>query len=242
MDIQARRDVTITQLQTGGDARVKDNCTVLTAAASQATVIDTTSYPVASQDGLYITVTVDGGTAQRVDFVGALTTAAHLIAAINAQITGAYAYADGAQVRITTESWGATSSVAVDVGTSAMTYTTASDLGTGGLVRGSVCTYNPATGIWIPYTDVTATDGTEMPRGVFVGEDIDPHVLAAGNVANQVMAIGGPVEYGDNVIVFHNGVALTDEITNQNITVEGALASIGIFIESVDFVSQLENA
>ena len=49
-------------------------------------------------------------------------------------------------------------------------------------------------------------------------------------------------EYGDNVIVFHNGVALTDEITNQNITVEGALASIGIFIEYVDFVSQLENA
>jgi hypothetical protein len=241
MDIQARNDVTITQLQTGGDARVKDDCTVLTAAASQATVIDTTSYPVSTQNGLYITIAVDGGVAQRVDFVGALTTAAHLIAAINAQITGAYAYADGGQVRITSESWGATSQIVVDVATSDMTFTTASDLGTGGLVRGSVMTYDPATGIWIPFTDVTATDGTEMPRGVFMGEDIDPHVLAAGNVTNQVMCIGGPVEFGSNAIVFHNGVALTDEITNQNITVEGALASIGIFIEAVEFISQLEN-
>lgn len=242
MDIQARNDVTVTQLQTGGDPRVKDDCTVLTAAASQATVIDTTTYPVASQNGLYITVAVDGGAAQRVDFTGALTTAAHLIAAINAQITGAYAFADGAQVRITSETWGSWSSVAVDVGTSAMTFTTASASGTGGLKRGSVMTTNPATNVWQPLTDVTATDGTEAPRGVFVGETIDPHTLAAGNVANQSIAIAGPVEYGSNTIIFHNGVALDDEITNQNITVEGALASIGIFIEAVDFISQLENA
>lgn len=242
MDIQARNDVTITQLHTGGDPRVKDDCTVLTAAASQATVIDTTTYPVASQDGLYLTIAVDGGAAQRVDFVGALTTAAHIIAAINAQIAGAYAYADGAQVRITTESWGATSSVVVDVATSAITFGTASDLGTGGLVRGSVMTTDPATNIWVPLTDVTATDGTQFPRGVFEGPDIDPHELAAGNVANQKIAIGGPVEYGSNTIVFHNGVAIDDEITNDNITVEAALASIGIYIEAVDFISQLENA
>lgn len=242
MDIQARNDVTITQLQTGGDPRVKDDCTVLTAAAAQGSVIDTTTYPVASQDGLYITVAVDGGAAQRVDFVGALTTAAHLIAAINAQITGAYAYADGAQVRITSVSWGVQSSVAVDVGTSAMTFTTASASGTGGLPRGTVMTTDPATNIWQPLTDVTATDGTEAPRGVFVGQDIDPHVLAAGNVADQSICIGGPVEYGDNVLIFQNGVAITDEITNQNITVEAALASIGIYVEAVDFVSQLENA
>ena len=242
MDIQARNDVTITQLHSGGDPRVKDDCTVLTEAASQATVIDTTTYPVASQNGLYITVTVDGGTAQRVDFVGALTTAAHLIAAINAQITGAYAYADGAQVRLTTESWGATSSIAVDVGTSAMTFGTASDEGTGGLVRGTVMTTDPATNIWKPLTDVTATDGTEAPRGIFEGPDIDPHTLAAGNVTNQRIAIGGPAEYGSNRVLFRNSVALTDEITNQNITVEAALASIGIYVESVEFISQLENA
>lgn len=242
MDIQARNDVTITQLQTGGDPRTKDDCTILTAAASQATVIDTTTYPVASQDGKYLTIAVDGGAAQTVNFVGALTTAAHIIAAINAQITGAYAFADGAQVRITSESWGATSSIVVDVGTSDITFGTASDLGTGGLVRGSVMTTNPATGVWQPLTDVTATDGTEMPRGVFMGQDIDPHDLAAGNVDDQLICIGGPVEFGSNTIVFHNSVALTDEITNQNLTVEAALASIGIYIESVEFISQLENA
>ena len=242
MDIQARNDVTITQLQTGGDPRVKDDCTVLTAVADQATVIDTTTYPVASQDGLYITIAVDGGTPQRVDFVGAITTAAQVIAAINAQIEGAYAYADGAQVRITSVTWGSTSAIAVDVATSAITFGTASDAGTGGLVRGTVMTTDPATNIWEPLTDVTATDGTEAPRGIFVGEDIDPHALAAGNVTNQSICIGGPVEFGDNVIIFLNGVALDDEITNQNITVEAALASIGIYVESVDFISQLENA
>jgi hypothetical protein len=177
-----------------------------------------------------------------VDFVGAITTAAQVIAAINAQITGAYAFADGWNVRITSETWGSWSSIVVNVGTSGITFGTASDSGTGGLKRGSVMTTDPATNIWQPLTNVAATDGTEMPRGVFVGQTIDPHRLAAGNVSNQSIAIGGPVEYGDNTIVFHNGVALTDEITNQNITVEAALASIGIYIEAVEFVSQLENA
>ena len=242
MDIQARNDVTVTQLQTGGDPRTKDDCTVLTTVVDQATVIDTTTYAVGSQNGKYLTITVDNGTAQRVDFTGAITTAAQVIAAINSQITGAYATADGAQVRITSVTWGVRSAISVDVGTSDITFGTASDAGVGGLLRGTVMTTNPATNVWQPLTDVTATDGTEAPRGVFMGQDIDPHELAAGNVTDQLICIGGPVEFGSDTIIFQNSVALSDEITNQNITVEGALASIGIYIESVNFISQLENA
>lgn len=241
MDIQARLDVSIRQLHVGGDPRVKDDCTIAQAAASAATVIDTTTYPVTSQNGKYIDITVDGGNVQRITFTGAITTAAQVAAAINLLLLGAYATVDGTQVRITSVTWGADSSIVVDVGTSDLTFTTASDLGTGGLKRGTVMTQNPATRVWYPYTDVAATDGTEMPRGVFEGADIAPNVLAAGNVLNQNIAIGGPAEYDSSQIIFQNSVALTDEITNQNLTVESALASIGIYVESTEFVSQLEN-
>lgn len=242
MDIQSRKDITTKQLHVGGDPAVKDDCTILTAAATQASVIDTTSYAVASQDGNYLEIAIDSLAAQRVDLIGALTTAAHMISAINKQIIGGYAVADGDQVRIYSETWGSTSKVVVDVGTSDLTFGTASASGTGGLKRGSVMTQDPATRIWKPLTVVTATDGTEMPRGVFEGPDIDPHVLAASNVTNQLIAIGGPVRYNSSEIIFHGTVVATDEITNQNMTVESALANLGIFLEAVRFISQLENA
>lgn len=239
---QARLDTVIRQLHVGGDPHVKDDCTIKTSPASQATVIDTTAYPVASQDGKQIKVTVDGGAEQTIALVGALTTAAHMIAAINSQAKGFYAFADGAQVRFRTESWGHWSSISVDVDTSDLTFATASDEGAGGLKRGSVMVMDPATSIWEPLTNVALTTGLEVPRGVFEGYDIDPHKLAAGNVTNQNIAIGGPVRYDSSQLVLHNSVALTDEITNQNMTVEHALASIGIFAEAVNFVSQLENS
>lgn len=242
MDIQARRDITTRQLHVGGDPLVKDDCTILTAAASAATVIDTTSYAVSSQDGNYLDITIDALAAQRVTFSGAITTAAHVIAQINQQIIGGYATADGDQVRITSTTWGADSKVVVAVGTSDLTFGTASDDGTGGLKRGTVMTQNPATRVWQPHTDVTATDGTEMPRGVFEGPDIEPNVLAAGNVEDQSIAIGGaPVRYAADQLIFRNSVAITDEITNQNMTVESALANLGIYLEAVEFISQLEN-
>ncbi len=53
--------------------------------------IDTTSYPVADQDGLTEKVTIDGGDEQTVTFSGAHTLAAQIAASLNAQLVGASA-------------------------------------------------------------------------------------------------------------------------------------------------------
>jgi len=60
-------------------------------------IIDTTTYPVADQDTKTLLITRKGETARTVLFASATTTAAHVIAAINAQLGGfVYAEAGGA--------------------------------------------------------------------------------------------------------------------------------------------------
>lgn len=86
-------------------------------------IVDTTSYPVADQDGLTLSVTLNtGGTAQLVTFSGATTTAAGIINQINSQISGGYAILDTANVKIVSDMAGTDSSVAVTAGTSVLTW------------------------------------------------------------------------------------------------------------------------
>jgi hypothetical protein len=94
-----------------------------TTAIDVGTVIDTTSYPVTDQATKTLGITFDGGDEQTVTF-GTATTAAHIIEDINAQITGGYAEADGAQVRLFSNTVGATSAVAVNVTACDLTFDT----------------------------------------------------------------------------------------------------------------------
>ncbi len=50
------------------------------------------------------------------------------------------------------------------------------------LVRGTVMAQNATTKAWEPLTDVTATDGTAVARGIFMGDDIAAADLVAGDV------------------------------------------------------------
>jgi hypothetical protein len=86
---------------------------------------DTTTYPVADQDGLTLKLKVDGGTEQTVTFSGAHTTAAAIAASINAQVYGAAASVVGGQVRITSDRKGTSSSIAITGGTHGLTWAAA---------------------------------------------------------------------------------------------------------------------
>jgi hypothetical protein len=94
----------------------------------QARVIDTTSYPVADQDGNTEKVTIDGGSEQTVTFSGAHTTAAQIAASMDAQLSGCKVEVVGTQVAITSDSKGASSSVAIGTGTCALTWGTPADI------------------------------------------------------------------------------------------------------------------
>ncbi|HUX46409.1 MAG TPA: hypothetical protein VMV58_00215 [Desulfosporosinus sp.] len=103
-----------------------DNASNATATfdATTSTVTDTTTYPVTDQDGLTEVVTIDGGAAQTVTFTGAHTTAAHIIASMNAQLTGCSVAASTTHVKITTDTKGTGSSVLIGTGTCALTWDT----------------------------------------------------------------------------------------------------------------------
>lgn len=94
--------------------------------ATQATITDTTTYPVADQDGLTSIITVTGGeydgVAQTVTFSGATTTATGVASQMNAQLQGVQVEVDGGQVKITTDGAGSGFALAAAAGTGGLTW------------------------------------------------------------------------------------------------------------------------
>lgn len=88
--------------------------------------LSSNSFPVSSLNGLTLTIEVDGGAAQTVTFSGSVTTAAHVVSAINAQLAGATATAiSTTNVAIMSDSAGASSAIDVTGGTAtALTWAT----------------------------------------------------------------------------------------------------------------------
>ena len=100
-----------------------------------------------------------------------------------------------------------------------------------------------ATGLWVPYTDITATDGTAVPKGIFNGDDIPFADLVAGNVTNQlVMLLGDACTFDSDELVLENSVTLADVIgTGVTQTTVGAeLAKIGFISEATVLISEPE--
>jgi len=90
--------------------------------AAAGTCTDTTTYPVADQDGLTEKVTIDGGVEQTVTFSGAHTTAAQIAASMHAQLLGCSVAVLSTHVVSTSDTKGTGSTVAIGTGTCALTW------------------------------------------------------------------------------------------------------------------------
>jgi len=147
-------------------------------------VVDTTTYPVADQDGLNFQITLNGGTAQTITFSGATTTAQHVINQINAQLAGGFAVDDGGQVKVVSDQEGTGSSVAITAGTSALTWG-APVAGTGDVA------------------DISAVTAAEVET--VVENDTTAEVTVSGGV----FTIASPTTGSTSELDFQSGVALT---------------------------------
>lgn len=87
-----------------------------------ATITDSTTYPVADQDGKTSIVTISGYAPQTVTFAGATTTAAGVAAQMNAQLKGCSVAVVGGKVKITTDAVGSGVTISVAAGTGALTW------------------------------------------------------------------------------------------------------------------------
>ena len=110
----------------GGSAQT----VTFTTAIDRGSVTDTTTYPVTDQDTKTEKVTIDGGSEQTVTFATTLTTAAGIAAVMDAQLTGCAVTVVGGQIVITSDSQGASSSVAIGTGTADLTWATPADVNT----------------------------------------------------------------------------------------------------------------
>lgn len=97
-----------------------------------------------------------------------------------------------------------------------------------------------ANGKWVPF-DPTAVDGSQIPSGIFVGDDIAAASLVAGDVTDQAVYVGGCATFDTQQIVFDDGTSTLATVLENGQTVQDALDSIGLFSELTVDIDELEN-
>jgi len=112
------------------------------------------------------------------------------------------------------------------------------------LVYGTLMTKVSASQKWVPFTDETATDGTAIPLGIYVGDDVTAAALVADDVVDAPVLVGQAV-IDKNQLVIENSKTLATVITVGTTdirNVEDHLANIGIFAEDTVDIDEFENA
>lgn len=114
------------------------------------------------------------------------------------------------------------------------------------LVKYTLMAQIAATKKWVPLTDVGATDGSGIPKGIYVGDDITAAALVAGDVVDVPIVTGGSVAtFDDSKLVIENSLTFDTVIASGTIAerrVEDDLNRIGLFPESTINISYYENA
>ena len=114
------------------------------------------------------------------------------------------------------------------------------------LLDKTVMAKNATTGLWVPFNDLTQTNGESVPRGIYVGGDIAAADLVDDDIENVPILIGGACTVNENLVVWDDDTLSADSIVNPgNIearTAREALAeSSGIFLEDTVSISEYEN-
>lgn len=111
------------------------------------------------------------------------------------------------------------------------------------MAKNTVMAYDPATQKWNSFTDETATDGTQFPRGILLAT-LSTAEIVAGDVVDVPILVGGCCTVDSDRLVIENSKTLDtviNEPLNTNTTVEVELRKLGIFVEAGITVDRLEN-
>lgn len=113
------------------------------------------------------------------------------------------------------------------------------------LVYGTMMAKIAASQKWTPFIDETATDGTAIPQGVYLGADIPFADLVAGDIVDVPILEGMAVTIDVQQLVIENSKLLTTVITVGTTdlrTVRDHLMAKGIFTETTVDITEFENA
>lgn len=101
---------------------------------------------------------------------------------------------------------------------------------------------------WVPFTDETAVDGSAVPLGIYVGEDVTAAALVAGDVTDAAILVGGQALVDEEQLIIENSKTLATLISALAaaplwiVSVRDVLRMVGIFVESTIATSGFENA
>ncbi len=114
------------------------------------------------------------------------------------------------------------------------------------LLNNTIMAKNATTGQWVPFNDLTQTNGESVPRGIYVGGDIAFADLADDDIEDVPIMIGGSCTVNENLVAWDDDTLDADSIVNPaNIearTAREALAQAsGIYLEDTVSISGYEN-
>jgi hypothetical protein len=79
------------------------------------------------------------------------------------------------------------------------------------LLHNTVMALIAATGLWVPWNSVVGTDGSAVPRGIYLGDDIDAADLVDGDVENIPILIGDAT-VNENLVVYDDDTLSADSV------------------------------
>lgn len=96
---------------------------------------------------------------------------------------------------------------------------------------------------WTPFILETATDGTAIPQGFYIGPEIAAADLVAGDVVDSLILVGNAILDTEQIVIEASKLLTTIiDVTNvQAQTVLDHLANRGLFVESTVDISSFEN-
>lgn len=115
----------------------------------------------------------------------------------------------------------------------------------GDMVVNTLMAQNPSTLKWEPFSDETATDGTQWPRGI-LRSTYSEAAIKAGDISDVPIWIGGKgLVIDDGQLVIESSKTLATVINvpaGTNKTVETVLREIGIFVQVTQDIDAYQNA
>ncbi|MGD9157291.1 MAG: hypothetical protein PVG39_02700 [Desulfobacteraceae bacterium] len=114
------------------------------------------------------------------------------------------------------------------------------------LLHNTIMAKNATTRQWVPFNDLTQTSGESVPRGIYVGDDIAAADLAAGDIEDIPIMVGGCCTLNDQLVVFDDDTLDANSIVNPaNIEArtvrEALMESSGMYLEETINITEYEN-
>jgi len=108
------------------------------------------------------------------------------------------------------------------------------------LLKNTVMALVYATLTWIPFTELANVDGSSLPIGIYLGDNILAADLVDGNIEDCSILIGGCCTVDGERVVWDQDLQTKDSLIGL-INAEISLRMVGIFLEDTDDFTAFEN-